>query len=178
MARGSNNGLFFWLAGGALVLAALAGGGVAVMYAWEDSAEGRKWAPVLAAAEQKYGLPAGLLSRQAAKESSFSPDVIYGTRASSAGALGILQLEPAYFASVRAPVPFSDADVAAQIDEAAAYDARLYQRFGSWPLALEAYNWGPTALARWEAAGADPAALPSETADYSAAILADVPQAA
>lgn len=148
------------------------------MYAWEESAEGRKWAPVLAAAEQQYGLPAGLLSRQAAEESSFNPNVIYGSRASSAGALGILQLEPAYFSSVQVPTPFTDADVTAQIEQAAAYDAQLFRRFGTWQLALEAYNWGPTALAAWEAAGADPAQLPSESSNYSAAILADVPAAA
>lgn len=175
MRRGNN--LWLWLLGGAALVAALAGGGSYIMYRWEESAEGRKWAPVLAAAEQRYGLPAGLLSRQAAKESSFDPAVIYGARASSAGALGILQLEPAYFDSVRVPVPFTDADVAAQIDQAAAYDASLYHRFGTWALALEAYNWGPTALAEWEAAGADPALLPAETADYSEAILADVPAA-
>lgn len=148
------------------------------MYAWEESAEGQKWAPVLAAAEQRYGLPAGLLSRQAAEESSFIPGVIDGTRASSAGALGILQLEPAYFSSVQVPTPFSDADVTAQIDQAAAYDAELYQRFGSWALALEAYNWGPTALAKWEGAGSDLTALPIQTANYSSEILADVPTAA
>jgi soluble lytic murein transglycosylase-like protein len=148
------------------------------MYAWESSAEGQKWAPALAAAEQKYNLPAGLLSRQAFEESSFEPDVIDGTRASPAGALGILQLEPAYFRSVQVPVPFSDADTLAQIDQAAQYDAQLFQRFGTWQLALEAYNWGPTALARWEAAGADPRALPSQSSTYSAQILADVPAAA
>ena len=148
------------------------------MYAWESSANGQKWAPALAAAEQKYGLPAGLLSRQASEESGFASDVIDGTRSSSAGALGILQLEPAYFASVQVPTPFTDADTLAQIDEAAAYDAQLYQRFGTWQLALEAYNWGPTALAKWEAAGADPAGLPTQTSNYSAQILGDVPAAA
>lgn len=172
MARG-------WLLvlGGAALLAALAGGGVAVMYAWEESTEGKKWAPALAAAEQKYGIPAGLLSRQAAAESSFDPRVIYGDRASSAGALGILQLEPEYFSSVTVPRPFTDADVLAQIDQAAAEDARLYQVYGNWETALAAYNWGEGNVNAWLAAGGNPSDLPSETDRYVASILADVPAA-
>ncbi|MGH7144772.1 MAG: transglycosylase SLT domain-containing protein [Planctomycetota bacterium] len=166
-----------WILGGLGLLALMAAGGVAVTYSWEESAEGKKWAPALTAAEQKYGIPAGLLSRQAAEESSFDPSVIYGEEASSAGALGILQLEPAYFSSVNVPVPFTDADVLAQIDQAAQYDAELRRRFGSWQLALEAYNWGPTALARWEASGGDPSELPTQSSNYSAQILADVPTA-
>lgn len=173
--RRSNLGLL--LIGGAALAALLAAGGVTVYYAWEESAEGKKWAPVLAAAEQKYGLPAGLLSRQAAEESSFDPSVIDGTQASTAGALGILQLEPAYFSSVQVPVPFSDADVAAQIDQAASYDAQLYREFGTWQAALAAYNWGPGNVQAWAAAGSDPNALPSETANYVSSILADVPAA-
>ncbi len=147
------------------------------MYAWEESAEGRKWAPALAAAERKYGIPAGLLSRQAAEESSFSPDVIYGTRSSSAGALGILQLEPAYFSSVNVSTPFTDADVLAQIDQAAGEDARLYSVFGSWQDALAAYNWGQGHVRAWLAGGADPAQLPAETARYTSQILSSVPAA-
>lgn len=174
MLRRGGNFPWLFLVGGALVLAALAGGGVVVMYAWEDSAEGRKWAPVLAAAEQKYALPAGLLSRQAAEESSFSPAVIYGTEASSAGALGILQLEPAYFSSVNVPVPFTDADVTAQIEQAAAEDARLYQHFGDWGTALAAYNWGEGDVDHYLANGGT---LPPETSKYVAQILADVPAA-
>ena len=173
MARDNSN-LILWLAGGALLLAALAGGG-AIVYAWEDSAEGRKWAPVLAAAEAKYGLPSGMLSRQAAQESSFDPAVIYGTRTSSVGALGILQLMPQYFSSVDVAVPFTDADVAAQIDQAAEEDARLYGVFGDWSLALAAYNWGQGNLERWQSSGAGTSAWPTQTRNYVADIAAAVP---
>ena len=172
MERDSN--WLLWVAGGALLLAALSVGGGFAMFKWEESAEGKKWAPALAAAEQKYGLPAGLLSRQALEESSFDPAVIYGERGSSAGALGILQLEPAYFSSVQVPRPFTDADVSAQIDQAAAEDARLYQVFGSWALALAAYNWGEGALQNFLTNGG---AIPSQTQNYVAQITADVPAA-
>jgi soluble lytic murein transglycosylase-like protein len=167
-----------WIIGGALALAALAGGGVAVSNWWQESSNAKKWAPALAAAESKYGLPSGLLSRQAYEESSFDSGVIDGTTPSSAGALGILQLEPAYFSSVQGPVPFSDAQVLAQIDQAAAYDASLYRQFGSWQSALAAYNWGPGNVSSWLAGGADPTSLPAQTSNYVSQILADVPAAA
>jgi soluble lytic murein transglycosylase-like protein len=171
----TRNETILLLIGGALALAALAGGGTLIVNAWEESANGRKWAPALAAAEQKYGLPSGLLSRQAYQESHFIGSVIDGTQPSPAGALGILQLEPAYFASVRVPVPFTDADTAAQIDEAAAEDARLYRALGSWALTLAAYNWGEGNLQNWLANGGT---VPQETQSYVSDITAAVPAAA
>lgn len=156
------------------------------MYDWEtrltaeEAANARKWAPVIAEAETRNGLPQGLLARQALEESAYRTAVIDGTESSSAGALGILQLEPAYFASVRVPTPFSDSDTAAQIAEAAAEDARLYREFGSWPLALAAYNWGSGNLQGWLNGGgslADTSSWPGETAKYVAQITSDVPAA-
>lgn len=170
-----------WIIGGALGLLALAAGGVAVTYWWEESANGKKWAPALAAAEQQYGLPAGLLSRQAYEESGFQSAVIDGTQPSPAGALGILQLEPAYFSSVNVPTPFSDADTQAQIDQAAAEDARLYSVFGSWPLALAAYNWGEGNLQNWlDAGGAFPSTTgwPAQTVNYVSQITGSFPAGA
>lgn len=157
-----------------LGIALLAGAGVAAVYAWEESANGKKWAPALAAAEKKYGLPPGLLSRQAYEESGFQTDVINGTEPSSAGALGILQLMPQYYPQVNVPVPFTDADVLAQIDAAAATDAANYQTFGSWPLALAAYNAGAGAV---QASGGNLSLLPQQTQNYVAQITADVPAA-
>lgn len=153
-------------------MALLGSAGVAAVYAWEESANGKKWAPALAAAEKKYGLPAGMLSRQAYEESHFITSVIDGTYPSSAGALGILQMMPQYFSSVQVPIPFTDADTLAQIDQAAAYDAQLYREFGSWRLALAAYNAGPGSV---QAAGGNIAALPQQTQTYVAQISADVP---
>src|SRR6185312_5080436 len=67
------------------------------LVAWKSVGEGSTWVPVLNQVEQQYGLPEDLLARVAYQESSFREGVIRGTTASSAGALGIMQLEPAYF---------------------------------------------------------------------------------
>lgn len=157
-----------------LALALLAGGIWGGARVLDQSENRKKWTPALAAAEQCYGLPAGLLVRQAQEESSFLSANINGTNPSSAGALGILQLEPAYFASVRAPVPFSDAATSAQIAQAAQEMARLYGLYGSWALALAAYNWGEQNVNNWLGTGG---ALPPETVKYVSDIVADVPAA-
>lgn len=181
MARGD----FFWIAIALGAVLLLSAGGVAV-YDWEtrltaeEMGNYRKWAPVIAQAERANGLPAGLLARQALKESAYRTKYIDGTSSSSAGALGILQLEPAYFVSVRAATPFTDADTTAQIAQAAAEDARLYREFGSWPLALAAYDWGSGDLQSWINSGGqypDTTGWPPETTDYVAQITADVPGA-
>ena len=100
---------------------------------WTSLANWSTWAQTLSAAEQANGLPAGLLSAVAYRESGFQTNVINGTQGSSAGALGLMQLEPAYFSSVQVPVPFSSADTVNQIAQAAEDLAGLYQQFGNWP---------------------------------------------
>lgn len=176
---------WLWILGGVLVLAAAATGGTlavqAVLAYWQQSANAQKWAPVLAAAEQANGLPQNLLARMAYTESAYSQDVIDGTRASSAGALGILQLEPQYFDTVRRPVPFSDQDTTDQINQAAAQMATLYRQLSPlaagtgqnpWALALAGYNAGAGAVRHYQ--GIPPYA---QTESYVTDILADVPAA-
>jgi hypothetical protein len=172
--------------GGVAIAAALSSGGVvAVNYitaAWMSSQNAQKWAPALAAAELAYGLPQGLLARMAFQESSFDQDVIDGTRPSSAGALGILQMLPKYFLTVRRPIPFSDSDTQDQIQEAAQQMAKLYGQLeplasatgqNLWALALAGYNAGAEAV---ENAGGIPPY--PQTQNYVSKILADVPAAA
>lgn len=137
---------------------------------WKNVGEGPTWVPLLNQVEGQYGLPADLLARVAYQESSFREGVIRGTTASSAGALGIMQLEPAYFSSVRAAVPFSDSDVRAQIDQAAQNLSSLYNEFGDWSLALAAYNAGAGNVKKY--GGVPPF---TETQNYVADITADVP---
>src|ERR1700758_3102851 len=96
-----------WVLGGVALLTAVGSGGAIVYAYWQQSANAQKWAPVIAAAEQANGLPVNLLDRQAYPESAYDQSIIDGTRASPAGALGILQLEPEYFDTVRRPTPFS-----------------------------------------------------------------------
>ena len=52
-----------------------------------------------------------------------------------------------------------------------AYLARMFGRYGNWPDALAAYNWGPGNVDRWAAGGRDPARLPLETARYIGRVL-------
>ena len=54
-----------------------------------------------------------------------------------------------------------------------AYIARLYQRYGNWPDAIAAYNWGPGNVDNWIAAGRPLERLPLETTHYLARVLRD-----
>jgi hypothetical protein len=54
-----------------------------------------------------------------------------------------------------------------------AFLGRLYQRYGNWPDAIAAYNWGPGHLDTWIAAGRQIDRLPLETARYLARVLRD-----
>lgn len=54
-----------------------------------------------------------------------------------------------------------------------AFLARLYQRYGDWPDAIAAYNWGPRNLDDWIAAGRPTERLPLETARYMLKVLRD-----
>lgn len=137
---------------------------------WKNTGSGSTWVPVLNTAEQAHGIPTDLLARVAYEESHFREDVIRGTKVSPAGALGLMQMEPAYFTSVRVPIPFTDGDVMTQIDEAATQLASLFASTGSWPLALAAYNAG---LGNVQKYGGIPPF--TETQNYVAQILADVP---
>ena len=184
MARGDIP-TWMWIVGGVILLSAIGTGGTlavqAVLAYWQQSANAQKWAPVLAAAEAANGLPQNLLARMAYTESAYEQDVIDGTRASSAGALGILQLEPQYFDTVRRPTPFSDQDTTDQINQAAGQVASLYSQLlplasstgaNPWGLALAGYDAGAGAVKQY--GGIPPFA---ETQKYVSGILADVPAA-
>ena len=54
-----------------------------------------------------------------------------------------------------------------------AYLAQMFQRYGNWPDALAAYNWGPGNLEAWITAGRPSERLPSETARYVRRVLRD-----
>ena len=142
--------------------------------AWKNRAQANAGAALyaqlmayFAAAEQQYGIPTDLLARQGFEESSFLPDIIDGTQVSSAGALGIMQFEPATAAQYGVSNPL---DPSQAIPGAAAYMAALYKEFGSWSLALAAYDAGPGNV---QAAGPGIPAFP-ETQNYVSQILSDV----
>jgi len=146
----------------------------AALTGWQAVNDGPVWVPVINQTESAYGIPSMLLARQAYQESHFRRPIIEGTQVSSAGALGILQLEPQYFTTVRVPVPFTAADTQAQITEAGKEMARLYNAFADWGLALAAYNDGEGNVKDYLAGVR---ALPQETQNYVAQVLGDVPVA-
>lgn len=123
-----------------------------------------KYQPAIAAAGIRYGLPPELLDRLLFKESSYNLDVITGRRRSKAGALGIAQFTPA----TAAYLGINPLNPLQAIDGAARYLANLYSRFGSWPLALAAYNWGGGNVRAWQAGRKT--TVPRETLQYVAAI--------
>lgn len=134
---------------------------VDLLAGWKQ--RGAKYLPILYAAEDKYGIPRDLLARQAYQESRFRDDIVSGATVSSAGALGIMQIVPKYHPGV------DPLNVPAAIDYAAQFLARLRSQFGSWSLALAAYNAGPGNVQKY--AGIPPF---TETQNYVSQILADV----
>jgi soluble lytic murein transglycosylase-like protein len=140
---------------------------------WKNAGDGPQWVPALNAAEVQFGIPTDLLARIAYQESHFRDDVITGVDASPAGALGLMQLMPQFYASVRVPIPFQPADIAAQIQEAAQDLLTNYNALGNWPGAVAAYNAGLGTIQKGNASAANAAV----TANYVAQILADVPAA-
>jgi hypothetical protein len=54
-----------------------------------------------------------------------------------------------------------------------AYLARLYRRYGNWPDAVAAYNWGPGNLDAWIAQGRPGDGLPVEVERYRERVLRD-----
>jgi soluble lytic murein transglycosylase-like protein len=125
-----------------------------------SSPQNQQYLQSLQAAERKYGIPRDMLVRVAYQESRFRPDIISGKVVSPAGAVGIMQIIPACHPGVD---PLNPPEA---IDYAGRYLRELVDEFGSWDLALAAYNWGPGNLRRF---GLNKA--PRETRLYSASIV-------
>jgi peptidoglycan DL-endopeptidase CwlO len=113
---------------------------------------------LLSAAEQQYGLPTDLLAAQAWQESSFDPSAT-----NPSGAQGLMQLMPQYYPGVD---PF---DPQQAIPAAAQTLSQNFKTFGSWSLALAAYNAGAGNVRKY--GGIPPFA---ETQHYVAKILGNV----
>jgi soluble lytic murein transglycosylase-like protein len=135
--------------------------------AWMTAGEGPTYQPTFAVVESNNGIPTNLLFRMGYQESRFRPDIISGATVSSAGAIGIMQLEPQFF-------PGAGQNPQTDIATAGAYLAKLYSQFGDWQLAVAAYNDGPGNIANWES-NPDASSLPLETQNYVADVFADVP---
>lgn len=130
---------------------------------WQPPASAEPYLDAIHRAEMRYSIPHDLLTRLLYQESRFRQDIIDGSTISSAGAVGIAQIVPRWHPTVDPYDPW------ASIDYAAAYLSQLRGMFGSWELALAAYNWGPGNLQRQGIESA-----PLETRNYIAQITADV----
>jgi hypothetical protein len=54
-----------------------------------------------------------------------------------------------------------------------AYLTRMFRRYGNWPDAIAAYNWGPGSLDAWIAEGRAADRLPLEVERYRDRVLRD-----
>lgn len=111
------------------------------------------------AASNKHNIPPGLLSRMAMQESNYNPRAV-----SPAGAVGLMQFMPGTAKDLNLD-PLNPWD---SIDKAGQYMRWLYNRVGSWKMALAAYNWGIGNVQRKGFAKA-----PQETQIYVARISED-----
>jgi cell wall-associated NlpC family hydrolase len=101
------------------------------------AAAGVPFGGVFRTAEQRYGLPTGVLAAVARAESGFDPDAVSG-----AGAVGLMQLMP----GTAAELGVDPRDPVSAVDGAARYLRTQLESFGDLRLALAAYNAGPGAV--------------------------------
>jgi len=109
------------------------------------------------AAARRHGVPEDLFLRLVQQESGWNPQAV-----SHKGAAGLAQLMPDTARALGVDIH----DPAQNLDGGARYLRRMYDRFGSWRLALAAYNAGPGAVEEY--GGIPPYA---ETEAYVKAIL-------
>ncbi|MFT4714925.1 MAG: soluble lytic murein transglycosylase-like protein [Paracoccaceae bacterium] len=100
-----------------------------------------EYLPMAEEAAVKFGVPKELFTRLVQAESNWNPTVI-----SPAGAIGLAQLMPA----TAAILGVDPLDPKANLEGGALYLKQQYQRFGSWKLAIAAYNAGPEAVDRYD----------------------------
>lgn len=112
---------------------------------------------VAKAAARKHGVPEDLFLRLVQQESGWNPGAV-----SSKGATGLAQLMP----GTAAKLGVDATNPSQNLDGGARYLRQMYDKFGSWRLALAAYNAGPGAVEEHD--GIPPY---EETKNYVVAIL-------
>lgn len=122
------------------------------------------WAPHIAAAAQRFGVPAAWLGQVMRVESGGAP-----AATSSAGAVGLMQLMPDTYGDLAARYSLGDDpyDPPANIAAGAAYLREMVDRFGV-PGGFAAYNAGPGRMADYLSRGRR---VPAETERYVAQMI-------
>jgi len=92
------------------------------------------------AAARRHGVPEDLFLRLVQQESGWNPNA-----KSRKGALGLAQLMPATARFLRV----NPRDPRQNLEGGARYLRMQYEKFGSWRLALAAYNAGPEAVEKY-----------------------------
>ena len=134
--------------------AALADSGVVPRYSGKYKGEYLAHAKTVA---QRHGVPEDLFLRLVQQESGWNPGAV-----SHKGATGLAQLMPATARKLGVDIN----DPKENLEGGARYLKMMYDKFGSWRLALAAYNAGPAAVEKH--GGIPPFA---ETKNYVKAIL-------
>ena len=116
-----------------------------------------KYLETAKAAARQHGVPEDLFLRLVQQESGWNPGAV-----SNKGATGLAQLMPATANNLGVDAT----DPAQNLEGGARYLRMMYDKFGSWRLALAAYNAGPGAVEEY--GGIPPYA---ETKNYVKAIL-------
>jgi soluble lytic murein transglycosylase-like protein len=95
------------------------------------------YAELARVAARRHGIPEDLFLRLVMQESRFNPKAL-----SHKGAIGLAQLMP----GTAKALGVDPHDPAQNLDGGARYLKTQYRKFGSWRLALAAYNAGPGAV--------------------------------
>ena len=93
----------------------------------------------VASVGEEHGVPGEIFAAMVMTESNFDP-----AARSHVGAIGLTQLMPA----TAREIGVDPHDPMQNLQGGAQYLKQQYERFGEWPLALAAYNAGPTRVAR------------------------------
>jgi len=109
---------------------------------------------------EEYGIPKQLFFNLVTAESNWDPVIV-----SPRGAIGLAQLMP----GTAEELGVDPWDALENLDGGARYLSQQYRMFGTWELALAAYNAGPGTVARYD--GIPPYA---ETEEYVKKIMEDV----
>jgi soluble lytic murein transglycosylase-like protein len=133
-----------------------------------------RWRPLIEQASVRFGIPARWIEQVMAAESRGLPSVGGRPIRSRAGAIGLMQLMPATWATMRARLGLGDNpdDPRDNILAGSFYLRLMYDRFG-YPGLFAAYNAGPARYARAAATGTP---LPEETRIYLSTVTGGIAQ--